>query len=86
MRRSVTVYSDWERECCCRSGAVTTVLGPQLGVSWGGACARGAVEGGRQIASRTPFAHGSTWGGEGGKISSRLGDRSGVFHMPVVLH
>ena len=29
-----------------------------------------------------PFAHGSTWGGEVGKTSSPLGDRSGVFQMP----
>ena len=29
-----------------------------------------------------PIAHGSTWDEEGGKISSPLGDRSGVFQCP----
>ena len=31
-----------------------------------------------------PIAHGSTWDEEGGKISSPLGDRSGVFQCPGV--
>jgi len=40
MKRTNETFSDWERERCCRSGAVTTVLGPQLGGCVRAGCGR----------------------------------------------
>ena len=48
----------------------------------GGVRARGVRSGAVVRLLQGPFAHGSTWGGEVGKTSSPLGDRSGVFQMP----
>ena len=59
-----------------------------LAHSWGGACARGAVGGGRQAVVRLlqgPFAHGSTWGGEVGKTYLRRLETAVVCSECLVL-
>ena len=78
MKRTHEAFSDTGK-----GNAAAAVVPSQLYLahSWGGACARGAVRSGAVVRLlQGQFAHGSTWGGEGGKTSSPLGDRSGVFH------
>ena len=75
---AVEAFSDTETERCCRHMCRHNCTWPTVG----GVRARGVRSGAVVRLLQGPFAHGSTWGGEVGKTSSPLGDRSGVFQMP----
>ena len=72
MRRSVILGKGMLLPQWCRHNCTWPTVG--------GVRARGVRSGAVVRLLQGPFAHGSTWGGEGGKTSSPLGDRSGVFH------